>query len=125
MDGTSSLSTSHMHVASDVTHNANNWNMSFGTCVGCERVYNPAVSAGTRSDLSTLQPIGLGASVVAVSPKGKVLLQASLCSLAADKYSIVHTPVCHQRFIWRHSVVTVYILGSKPAKLLALLETEQ
>jgi len=119
------------YVASNVTYTAD-WNRSFGTSFNNEQylqVYNPAVSEQGAIFLP-LQPHGMGVSVVAVNPTGKVLWQASLaseCTVVTNvlystlqksvfvwlrgKYSvqyIVHIPVGHQCFIWGHSVVTVY-----------------
>ena len=134
------------YVASSAPYTSS-WSLSFDnffTVVQFLQTYNPAVSEDGVIFLP-LQPTGLGVSVVAVSPAGKTLWQASLagdCTLVTNVlYSTSQNSVfvgCGTNIATNESFTYLfainassgetlwyqYILDSNPAKLLSLSEHE-
>ena len=134
------------YVASNVTYTAD-WNMNFGTSFNNEQylqVYNPAVSEQGAIFLP-LQPHGMGVSVVAINPTGKVLWQASLASECTVVTNVLYSAPQKSVFVGCGASIpfnisftylyainassgdtlwSQYILNSTPAKLLALSESE-
>ena len=132
------------HVVSTAPYTSS-WSMSFETFINSEQflqTYNPAVS----EDGVIFLPLQPTVSVVAVSPTGKKLWQASLASECTVVTNVLYsttqdsvfvacgtTIAANQSFTHLYAinassgetVWSQYILDSDPAKLLSLSEREQ